>query len=388
VRPFKLLILTPTALPAVTGNAMTAERWRRSLVGMGLDVRVFATEGCGAGDLARDIARFRPDVVHVHNAYRAGGLLPQTALKKTWESLPLVVSPSGTDMNIESRRHAGREIVRTVLDRADAIIVQSEEGRARLREVVPECMARVFFAPKSFVWLGEEAQDLRAACGFGADCVLFFMPAGIRPVKGNLECLLGFETVHGLRPRARIVFSGPPLDGKYEARFRKETERLRGIACWIPPITPAAMRSAYESADVILNGSFSEGLSNVLIEGKAAGRPLLASDIPGNRWPVLGDAGDAPMGLLFDPSSQADFTEKALRLIDGETLRRTLGEAGAAYARRMPGPCDEARALVAVYEKAMGRVTEERVSGFGHRVKIESPLFPLWKRGNKGDFLS
>ena len=40
MRPFRLLILTPTALPVVTGNAMTAERWRRSLVGMGLDVRV------------------------------------------------------------------------------------------------------------------------------------------------------------------------------------------------------------------------------------------------------------------------------------------------------------------------------------------------------------
>ncbi len=368
MRPFKLLILTPTALPAVTGNAMTAERWRRSLVGMGLDVRVIATEGCGAQDLRRDIDRFRPDVLHVHNVYRAGGLLFRDTLSKAWDSLPLVVSPSGTDMNIESRQLAGREIVRTVLVRADAIIVQSEEGRTRLREIVPECMERVFFAPKSFVWLGEEAQDLRVSCGFSADCVLFFMPAGIRPVKGNLECLLGFERVHSLRPQARIVFSGPPLDGQYEARFRKEVERLQDIACWIPPITPAAMRSAYESADVVVNGSFSEGLSNVLIEGKAAGKPLLASDIPGNRWPVLGDAGDAPMGLLFDPSSPTDFTEKALRLIDDEALRRTLGEAGATYASRMPGPCDEARALVAVYEKAMGRSTEQRVSGFGSRV--------------------
>ena len=368
MKPFKLLILTPTALPAVTGNAMTAERWRRSLVGMGLDVRVFATDGWGAGDLARDIARFRPDVVHVHNAYRAGGLLLQAALKKTWESLPLVVSPSGTDMNIESRRQAGREVVATVLDRADAVIVQSEEGRSRMAEVIPAKMGCVFFAPKAFVWLGEEACDLRASCGFGTGDVLFFMPAGIRPVKGNLECLLGFENVHRLRPQARIVFSGPSLNGEYTTRFGREVQRLREFARWVPPITPSAMRSAYESADVVLNGSFSEGLSNVLIEGKAAGRPLLASDIPGNRWPVLSDAGDPPMGLLFDPSDPADLVDKALRLIDDGALRKTLGDAGAAYARRMPGPCEEARALVAVYERAMGRGAEQRVSGFGSRV--------------------
>ncbi len=60
------------------------------------------------------------------------------------------------------------------------------------------------------------------------------------------------------------------------------------------------------------------------------------------------------MGLLFDPSDRADFIEKALRLIDSATLRQELGEAGAAYARRMPGPCDEARALIAVYQAAMG----------------------------------
>lgn len=135
---------------------------------------------------------------------------------------------------------------------------------------------------------------------------------------------------------------------------------MQAFARWIPPITPSAMRSAYESVDVVLNGSFSEGLSNVLIEGKAAGKPLLASDIPGNRWPVLGDAGDAPMGLLFDPSDPADFVDKALRLIDDASLMRTLGEAGAAYARRMPGPCDEARALIAVHERLLSAREKER----------------------------
>jgi glycosyltransferase involved in cell wall biosynthesis len=60
------------------------------------------------------------------------------------------------------------------------------------------------------------------------------------------------------------------------------------------------------------------------------------------------------MGLLFGTSDRADFIEKALRLIDDATLRRGLGEAGTAYARRMRGPCDEARALFAVYQAAMG----------------------------------
>jgi L-malate glycosyltransferase len=352
---FRLLILTPTALPTVSGNAMTAERWRRSLVGMGLDVHVLAAESLVPSDLKGEISRFKPDLIHVHNAYRAGGLLHHGALDHAWGAVPLVVSPSGTDMNIESMREPGREIVRSVLGRADAIIVQSEEGRMRLAGLVPERMDRLFFVPKSFVWLGEEPSELRCEAGAGPDDVLFFMPAGIRPVKGNLECLLGFEKVLGLRDWVRIVFAGPSLDGEYTARFRREVKRLQGFARWIPAIAPAAMRSAYSSADIVLNGSFSEGLSNVLIEGKAAGKPLLAADIPGNRWPVLANPGDPPMGLIFNPKDQDDFLKKALMLIDDAALRRRLGEAGAAYASRMPGPCDEARSLVAVYEAAMGR---------------------------------
>jgi glycosyltransferase involved in cell wall biosynthesis len=348
---FRLLILTPTALPTVSGNAMTAERWRRSLVGMGLDVHVLAAESLLPGELKGEISRFDPDLIHVHNAYRAGGLMRQRAQAHAWGSLPLVVSPSGTDMNIELRHESGKEIIGTVLGRADAIIVQSQEGRVRLAEIIPWRMEKVFFVPKSFVWLGEEPWDLRSAAG-PAD-VLFFMPAGIRPVKGNLECLRGVERVHVLRPQAKIVFAGPALDGEYADRFRKEINRLQGFARWIPPIAPAAMRSAYVASDIVLNASLSEGLSNVLLEGKAAGKPLLAADIPGNRWPVLGDPGDAPMGILFDPQDPDDFVRKALALIDDADLRRKLGTAGVAYASRMPGPGDEARALIAVYETTL-----------------------------------
>ena len=310
MKPFRLLILTPSALPTVTGNAMTAERWRRSLVGMGLDVRVLDTEGLDAGGLKREIDRFKPDLLHIHNAYRAGGLLLHRALADCRGRLPFVVSPSGTDMNIESKVDSGKERVSSVLSRAEAIIVQSEEGRERLQEIVPGRMDRVHFVPKSFVWLGEETLDLRASCGFSPGDVVFFMPAGIRPVKGNLECLLGFERIHELRSAAKVIFAGPPLDEAYAERFFREAERLRDFARWVPPIHPAAMRAAYGSVDVILNGSASEGLSNVLIEGRAAGKPLLASDIPGNRWPVLGDPGDSPMGILFDPSDPDDFVRK------------------------------------------------------------------------------
>ena len=311
MRPFRLLILTPTALPVVTGNAMTAERWRRSLVGMGLDVRVLNAEGLDAGGLKREIDRFKPDLLHIHNAYRAGGLLLRPELAHCRGRLPLVVSPSGTDLNIEAKADPGKERVCRVLSQAEAIVVQSEEGRERLQEIVPGRVDRVHFVPKSFVWLGEETLDLRASCGFRSGDVVFFMPAGIRPVKGNLECLLGFERIHALRPRAKVIFAGPPLDEAYAKRFFREAERLQVFARWIPPIHPAAMRAAYGSVDVILNASASEGLSNVLIEGRAAGKPLTGLGYPGELLARPRQSGRFPHGASLRPVGSGGFCRKS-----------------------------------------------------------------------------
>jgi glycosyltransferase involved in cell wall biosynthesis len=246
------------------------------------------------------------------------------------------------------------ELVARIMLKARAIVVQEEDIASRLLNRIPGISDRIMRVPKSFLWLGTDPFDLRDAAGCGPGNVLFFLPAGVRPVKGNLECLQALEKVHAVRPHVRAVFAGPALDSEYAAGFEREIERLRDFARWIPPISPKAMRSAYEGADVVLNASFSEGLSNVLLEAAAAGRPVLASDIPGNRWPVLGAPGEAPSGLLFDPRDPDDFLRQALRLVDDDVERGRLGELGIERARRWPSPEDEAAALLGAYRRALG----------------------------------
>ena len=51
------------------------------------------------------------------------------------------------------------------------------------------------------------------------------------------------------------------------------------------------VRPFIEQADVIVNPSYREGMSNVLLEGAAGGRPLIATDIPGCREIVTEENG-------------------------------------------------------------------------------------------------
>ncbi len=66
------------------------------------------------------------------------------------------------------------------------------------------------------------------------------------------------------------------------------------------------VREQIRDVDCIVNPSYHEGMSNVLLEGAAMGKPLLASDIPGCREVV----DDGINGLLFEPRSADSLAEK------------------------------------------------------------------------------
>jgi len=316
-------------------------------------VKVLPVGQISAASLREEIDRFRPDILHGHHALRSGRLLLDPDVSGKNGDIPFVVSPAGTDINGAFEDREKKDTVFGVCRLSRAIIAQGLGTLERVKELLPDLAGKVVQVPKSFMWLGNAACDLRAACGWADEDFIFFMPAGVRPVKGNLECLRALEDLQRVRPKIRAVFAGPVLDADYARRFEAEVKKLRAFACWIPEVPPAAMRSAYGGADVVLNASSAEGLSNVLLEAIASGRPILAADIRGNRWTVLGENG-GPCGCLFQPGDTGDFVKQALRLIDDGPFRERLVQAGLAMAGKWPDPGTEADRLIDIYRKAIG----------------------------------
>lgn len=353
--PLRILILTPTSFPAVTGNAMTVERWRRSLTKIGHQVKVLPSLDIDKQSLSQEIRRFRPHIIHAHHVLKAGSVLKEAHLANRVRDIPFVVSPAGTDINGLQKPEEIPASFLDVCSTAGKILAQGPWILERLRHLLPEMEDSFVYIPKAFMWQGNTPFDLKKSCGFRVDNPVFFLPAGVRPVKGNLECLPWLKQLHFERPAIRAVFAGPPLDGAYAKAFEEGIQRA-DFARWIPLIPADAMQSAYAAADVVLNTSLSEGLSNTLMEAIAASRPVLASDIPGNRWPVLGSTGHKPCGLLFDRSNPDDFMRKAIQLIDDQALRQEFANASALRAADFPTPEDEAEGLSQVYRT----VLEER----------------------------
>ena len=255
----RVLILAPTVFPGISGNAITVERWRRALIGKGIIVEVLNCQKLTPSAFVACLERFDPDIIHVHHAFRAGSVLLHPFVAETHAGFSVGVSPGGTDINQDLEVPEKRDAVVRVFRMAGAIVTQSSETAERILQHLPDLDRRIVHVPKAVCWFGKEPFDLRKIAGCNGRNMIFFLPAGIRPVKGNLECLMAMQKVHVLRPHIRFVAAGPAIDLEYADRFEWEIKKLSAFAFWIDGILPAAMRSAYDASDIVLNSSFWRG---------------------------------------------------------------------------------------------------------------------------------
>lgn len=105
-------------------------------------------------------------------------------------------------------------------------------------------------------------------------------------------------------------------DNKYE-EILKENEKINYLG------VSNDVRKEISEADCIINPSYHEGMSNVLLEAAAMGKPLIASNIPGCKEIV----DDGYNGYLFNVGSKENLYENVLKFINiSEEKKHIMGE--------------------------------------------------------------
>lgn len=232
--------------------------------------------------------------------------------------------------------------------RVDGVVVNCQYLKRHLMEDerVPEPLIRVCYngidLERFHPGPAERLPSLPAdAFVIGTVCVL-------RSEKGLATLIRAFARVRQLRPQMKLamVGSGP------EQASLQDVARQAGVLedCVWQSSTPG-VAGWLRSFDIFVLPSLSEALSNSIMEAMACGCPVVASDVGGN--PELIEHG--VRGLMFASGNAAALVESLAKLIDDESLRRSLAAAGERFIReRFPRRAAAAR-MAEIYESFLIR---------------------------------
>lgn len=305
----------------------------------------------GLQQLRRLVRQWRPDIVHGHSA--KGGFLARLAASLT-PGPATVYNPHAFPFQMQvsaSRRKLYLALERWAGRRTDRLIAVStgERDLAVQYGLVPS--ERIALIPNGLrveAYADCSAREaVRAEWGVPADAILCGVVAALTAQKNVASLLRAAARVRQHAPRAQFVVIG-------EGPEREALEHLAGelglgAACRftgqrvdVPRLLPAL--------EIFVLPSLWEGLPYALLEAGAAGLPVVATDIPGNRDLVR----EGETGWLAPPGDVEALAQRLGEAVDDHDRARR-GEGLRSLVRREYTLERMIAQHVALYEELRGR---------------------------------
>jgi teichuronic acid biosynthesis glycosyltransferase TuaC len=266
-----------------------------------------ATNGLfAARALLPRLRAFAPDVVLAYWVYPDGYAARRAARRL---GVPCIVGARGSDIHVRDGLNAA--MTRRTLRGVDAMLTVSRAMREKAIADFGADPARVHAIVNGIdtsVFHPRDRQAMRAKLGVPADARLITYVGRYVEAKGMRELLAAFQSLARQDPALRLALVG---DGVMRAELAGlvATSGLESRVTMTGGLDPPEVAEWICAADVVTLPSWSEGYPNVVVEGVACGRPVVATAVGGT-----GEILHAGNGILVPPR-------------DAEALERGLAEA-------------------------------------------------------------
>lgn len=294
----------------------------------------------GLAILAKELATRRPDIAHffLPLPYLAGSEVARLC------RVPHLVMSRRSQNDYQRKRPAAARREHRLHRRMDLILANSRrvydeligEGAdpARTGLIYNGLDLNAFGAPP-------DRSAGRRRLGIPADALVLAIVANLNPYKGHADLITALTEARLPEPWRLLVIG---RDDGIGAALQSETSAA-GIGSnilWLGARTDVP--ELLSLADIGLNVSHEEGFSNAVIEGMAAGLPMLVSDVGGNAEAI----GDGVCGLVVPPRSPSAIAAALRQLAGDSASRHRMGKA----ARRRAAAHFSLEACVDRYLKA------------------------------------
>ena len=168
---------------------------------------------------------------------------------------------------------------------------------------------------------------MRRTLGIADDQIIVGTIARLFDLKGHEDLLALAPVLCRQFPRLRFMWVG---DGSLRAKFESQIEAMnlkdRFILTGLVP--PTRIPELTNAMDILAHPSRREGLARALPQGSLCGCPCVTYDIDGAKEGVL----DGNTGYVIRPFDKQKFGDAIAKLLEDAALRKTMGDAGRAFA--------------------------------------------------------
>lgn len=226
------------------------------------------------------VRRFRPDLVLAYWVYPDGYAALRTAGAL---GVPCVVGALGSDIHVRSG--VNERMTRRTIEGVDALLTVSEAMRQyAIREfaAAPGKVHTIINGFNTAVFRPIDQPAMRAKWGVRPEERLIVYVGRFVEAKGMRELITAFQQLAQDDPRITLALVG---DGvmKDELTALLRATGLMGRIHLPGGQPPEQVAEWINAADVLTLPSWSEGYPNVVVEGVACGRPVVATDVGGTR---------------------------------------------------------------------------------------------------------
>jgi glycosyltransferase involved in cell wall biosynthesis len=260
--------------------------------------------------------KHRIQIIHGHNygAYRYGYFLSLLT------GIPLFTSNYGLgtwkkkrNLFLESiifrRAKVNISLSQAILDKEIALLKGKAHPRAAFKVVYPIIRD---ISPESLPTLDQKG--IRQKLGIANDKPILTIIGRVHRVKGHRLAIDALDRINQDEVKANLLIVGPKVDPSVLGEGDLRKKYIRFLDYYEP------LEEVWAASDFFLIPSVSEGTPLVLVEYLAIGKPVIASDISGNKELIR----DKWNGFLFRTGEVNDLVEKikhALEYRDIDSLR-------------------------------------------------------------------
>lgn len=145
--------------------------------------------------------------------------------------------------------------------------------------------------------------------------------ARLSPVKNHKAMIDAFKLITKQKPKTKLLIVG---DGELREELHNyvEINRLNNVILFLG--SRDDIPTILNALDIFVLSSNSEGLSMAIIEAMAAGLPVVATNVGGNKELVM----DGINGLLVPPKCPESIANAVIKLVNNNSFATRLGNTG------------------------------------------------------------